>query len=156
MQGLVEIVNGFTLDDAKFVHDKCNWSAAKNWASWWMRPAHLQMLHRDFTLMAEEVWSRCPDNTNAVERKNRDSKDCVPVSIQQAMVNLYKLDKSYVAKYLAAVGGSAISYNQRTTGAKSVAAETRRIQRQQFTSGDKQVPLGPPDKACHFKSGRKR
>ena len=77
------------------------------------------------------------------------------MSIQQAIINLYKLDKSYVAKYLAAASGSVISYNSRSTSAKVSAAESRKKQRQKSTS-DKQALHGPPDKRCHFKAGQKR
>ena len=48
---------------------------------------------------------------------------------------MYKLDKSYVAKYLAAASGSVISYNSRSTSAKVSAAESRKKQRQ------KSIPL---------------
>ena len=104
-----------------------------------------------------------------LREKNRDSKDvCIPVSIQQAIINLYKQDKSYVAKYLAAASGSVISYNSRSTSAKVSAAESRKKQRQKSTSdesrkkqrqkytSDKQALHGRPDKQCHFKAGQKR
>ena len=78
------------------------------------------------------------------------------MSIQQAIINLYKLDKSYVAKYLAAASGSVISYNSRSTSAKVSAAESRKKQRQKSTLSDKQALHGPPDKQCHFKAGQKR
>jgi len=52
--------------------------------------------------MIDHVWEKCPNNTNAVERKNGDAKDGVTVSIRQGLVNLYKLDKSYCAKHIAA------------------------------------------------------
>jgi len=45
----------------------------------------------------------------AVERKNRDAKDGVPVPIRQGLVNLYKLDKSYCAKHIAAEKGCSTS-----------------------------------------------
>ena len=130
---------------------------AETWASWWMRPDHLRMLHKDFSLMADDIWSRCPDDTNAVERKNRDSKDAHPVTIHQAIINLYKLDKSYVAKYLSAVGGNNISYTDRALMASGKAAQLRKKkQRVKELPKDKQAMLGPPDKACHFKAGMKR
>ena len=31
---------------------KCDWSCAKAWASWWLRPRHLQMLAKPFTKMS--------------------------------------------------------------------------------------------------------
>ena len=40
---LAGVVKGFTVEDAKFIDTHCNWSAAQNWASWWLRPSHLQM-----------------------------------------------------------------------------------------------------------------
>ena len=36
-------------------------------------------------LMADDIWSRCPDDTNAVERKNRDSKNDHPPSDHQSV-----------------------------------------------------------------------
>ena len=38
------IVNGFTVEDAKYIDAHCNWSAAQNWASWWLQPFHLQIV----------------------------------------------------------------------------------------------------------------
>ena len=83
---LVEVVTGFTGEDAEFIDENCNWTAAETWASWWMRPDNI------LCIMANE-------DTNAVERKNRDSKDAHPVTIHQA--NLYK---SYVASFLTQTG----------------------------------------------------
>ena len=71
VQDLVGIVDGLTVEDAKFVASECNWMTAKHWAKWWMRQEHLQMLHKDFTHMVDDVWSRCPADTNAVERKKQ-------------------------------------------------------------------------------------
>ena len=34
----------------------------------------------------DHVWEKCPDNTNAVERKNRDAKDNVPVPVRQGLI----------------------------------------------------------------------
>ena len=78
---LVGVVKGFTVEDAKFIDTHCNRSAVQNWALWWLRPSHLQILHVDFSPMIDHVWEKCPDNANAVERKNRDAKDNVPVPI---------------------------------------------------------------------------
>ena len=35
------IINSLTSDEAVFVHKCSNWSKAKNWAEWWLRPEHL-------------------------------------------------------------------------------------------------------------------
>jgi len=82
---VVGIVKGLML---KFVDTQCSW------ASWWLqpshlqmlhvRPSHLQMLHVHTSPMVDHVWEKCPNNTNAVERKNRDAKDGVPVPIYKA------------------------------------------------------------------------
>jgi len=39
------------------------------------------MLHVHTSPIVDHVWEKCPNNTNAVERKNRDAKDGVPVPI---------------------------------------------------------------------------
>ena len=41
-----------------------------------------------------ETWRNCPSTTNAVERKNYESKTGHPQPLKLAMMNLYKLDKS--------------------------------------------------------------
>ena len=105
--------------------------------------------------MADDVWSRCPEDTNAVERKNRDSKDAHPVTIRQTIITLYKLDKSYVAKYLTAVSGNSISYTDRAVMAGGKAALLRKLQRAKELP-DKRAVFGLPDKACHLKAGTKR
>ena len=153
---LVEIVKGFKNEDATFIDTHCNWSAARNWASWWLRPSHLQMLHVDFSPMVDSVWEKCPNNTIAVERKNRDAKDNVPVPIRQGLINIYKLDKSYCAKHIAAENRCSISYSSRSSDSRATAAEVRRKQRRMQGMPDKQAVQGPPDKSCHFKSTPKR
>ena len=34
--------------EVDIVEKSFNWTIAKNWAEWWMRPSHLQMLHKYF------------------------------------------------------------------------------------------------------------
>ena len=80
-------------DDAKFIDENCNWSAAKHWAQWWTRSDHLKMLSKTFSTMAEDVWKRCPSSTNAVERRNKDCKSDSPQCLKLAMIKVYKLDK---------------------------------------------------------------
>ena len=55
------------------------------------------MFHVDFSPMIDHVWEKCPDNTNAVQWKDSDAKDNVPVPIPQGLINNYKLDKLYCA-----------------------------------------------------------
>lgn len=65
---LIGRVKGFTNDDAKFIDNDTDWSAAKCWAEWWMRSENLRMLSEDYSEMDDSVWDRCPSDTNAVER----------------------------------------------------------------------------------------
>ena len=57
---------------------------------------------------------RCPSDTNAVERKNRESKDSTPLPIQQAMINRYKADKFVCAKQVAAEHEVKITYHDKS------------------------------------------
>ena len=54
-QTLIGIIKGLQLNEAQFVDNKCDWSAAKNWAQWWMRSNHLAM-HKDYSTMNDEVY----------------------------------------------------------------------------------------------------
>ena len=65
---MVESVIALTQQEIDFVDKSCNWTIAKNWAEWWMRSSHLQMLHKDFSFMDSRAWDGCPSTTNAVER----------------------------------------------------------------------------------------
>lgn len=136
---LIGRVKGFTDDDAKFIDNDTNWSAAKRWAEWWMRSEHLRMLSKDYSEMDDSVWDRCPSDTNAVERKNKDSKEQQPQQLQNAMINLYKLDKACCSKHLAALDGSSIAYYSQTTQARRKAADRRNTQRQSCSSRDKEA-----------------
>ena len=135
---LLGVVKGFTLEDADFIDGNTNWSPV---GTWWMCPDHLRMLHNDFTFMADDVWSRCPENTNAVERK---------IEILRMPIH-----SSYVAKYLVAASGNSISYTDRAVMAGGKAAQLRKLQRAKELS-DKQAVFGPPDKTYHLKAGTKR
>ena len=145
---LVSKIKNFATEDAKFIDSHSDWSRANGWAKWWMRPGHLQMLHKDFSLMDVEAWERCPGDTNAVERKNRDSKESTPSPLRSALINLYKLDKSVCAKHLAASEGVSVSYQDGTPESRKRVAETRKWQRQkqQQAIRDKGALRGPPDK----------
>ena len=127
---LLGTINSLTLDEAVFVDKSCNWSKAKNWAEWWLRPKHLQMLHKDFSTMDPSMWSRSPSTTNAVECLNTESKSKLPVTLQHALFdvysyNLYRLDKSACAKHLAALKECSISYRDKTESAKRASAAKR-------------------------------
>jgi len=52
--------------------------------------------------MEQEVWSKCPATTNAVEQKNKDYTSDTPQCIKFAMISVYKLDKVVCLKQIAA------------------------------------------------------
>ena len=82
------------------------------------------MLHKDFSSM-DNVWDRCPADTNAVERKNQESKDKIPQQLQSAMINLYKADKYMCTKHMAAMDGTSITYSDRSCEGRKKAAVSR-------------------------------
>ena len=155
---LLEVIPDLNKADAEYVNRQCDWTTAAHWAAWWMRPAHLQMLHKDFSTMTSDVWNKCPNNTNAVERRNQDCKDGSPLPIRQCLISMYKLDKAFCAKFLAAKDGNNLSYYSRTAESKESAAETRKSQRKRavLAEKDNESHFGPPDKAQHFDDTRKR
>ena len=115
---LLGTINSLTLDEAAFVDKCCNWTKAKNWAEWWLRPKHLQMLYKDFFIMHPSVWNRSPSTTNTVERLNAECKSKLPVTLQHALSNMYRLNKSVCAKYLAGLKECSISYCEKTESVK--------------------------------------
>ena len=148
---LLGTISSLTSDEVVFVDKSCNWSKAKNWAEWWLRPKHLQMLHKDFSTMDPSMWSRSPSTTNAVERLNAECKSKLPVTLQHALSDVYRLDKSVCAKHLAALKECSISYRDKTESAKRASAAKR--QQQRLVSSIPTDPMathGPPDRACHF------
>ena len=52
LKALLGTIKGLKQEDAEFVDDKCNWTSASHWANWWTRPAHMKMLHKDFSPMS--------------------------------------------------------------------------------------------------------
>ena len=119
---------------------------AKAWSLWWTRQQHLRMLSPAFTTMPQDIWKNCPSNTNAVERKNADSKEKHPVALNIAMITLYKQDRSVCAKHVAAMNGMKLSYKGKSKEAKAQQAEVRRKSHLQKI----ECMLAPPDKEIHF------
>ena len=153
---LVGIITGLTKDDAKFIDSNTNWANATRWVEWWMRSQHLKLLHKDYSEMDESVWKRCPSDTNAVERKNLDSKESLPQQLQIAMTNLYKYDKAACAKHIAANVGVSVTYCDQSQEARKAEAAKRNMRRQSKSSSDLTAQYGPPDRQCHFENGGKK
>ena len=147
---LVGVVPGLLLQDSTFIDKQCDWSAATRWAEWWMQPRHLQMLHKDFSLMDNDIWDRFPADTNAVERKNQDSKDKIPQQLQSAMINLYKADKYMCTKHMAAMDGTSITYSDRSCEGRKKTAVSRSKHRAKKFESDPNAMHGPPDRQNHF------
>ena len=85
---LLDIIEGLMKDDAMFIDSSTNWSSATKWVEWWMRPQHLKLLYKDYSEMNEAIWEHCPSNTNAVERKNLDSKESLSQQLPVERKNL--------------------------------------------------------------------
>jgi hypothetical protein len=110
------------------------------------------MLHQEFSEMQMDSWLHCPSDTNAVELKNRESKDSTPLPIQQAMINRYKAEKFTCAKQVADEDEVKTTYHERSESARHDSAKKRNAQRRRSSGKlDKEAQLGPPDKAqLHF------
>ena len=58
---------------------------AKHWAGWQSKAPHLKRLCKAFTIMEQDIWSKYPATTNAVEHKNKDYTSDLPQCIKLAM-----------------------------------------------------------------------
>ena len=150
------IVPGLSAVHIATVTENSKWEGALHWVNWWIRPAHLRMLSQAFTDMPEAVWASVPSSTNAVERKNLDSKQNHPVHFKAAMVRAYKLDKSFCLKYIAASENVRLAYTNATLqniGKQAVKKAKQRLNKN--LPADKLAVHGPPDRTSNFQ-GRKR
>ena len=104
------------------------------------------------------MWSKSPSTTNGMERSNAECKSKLPVTLQHALSDVYRLDKSVCAKHLAALKECSISYRDKIESAKRASAAKR--QQQCLVSSIPTDPIathGPPDRACmHFNTTTKR
>ena len=130
---------------------KCDWSGAKNWVEWWTRTSHLQMLNKPFAKMASGIWNKAPRNTNGVERANSLAKDgdSKRKSLYCAMQSLYEKDKVFALQYIAADGGSKVSYRSEISEEQRMKTACKR-KAHQVAVKDSTASLGPPDKKQHF------
>ena len=117
---------------------------------WWTRQCHLQMLCKEFSLPDVNDWSECPKDTNAVERKNRDSKMINTASLRSWLIVLYESDKSCAYQYMAAMRSGDLTYNRTDHEARLKSAKLRREQWKQSYPKDSECQHGPPGKQQHF------
>ena len=61
--------------------------------------------------MEDDIWKQCPSSTNAVERRNSDTLQCL-------MIKVYKIDKVACLKHIAAKEGVTLSYRSRSEEAR--------------------------------------
>ena len=90
-----------------------------------------------------------------VERLNAECKSKMPVALQHALSNVYKLDKSICAKHLAGLKECSISYREKSESARRSSATMRQQQRVASSCNlpaDPAAVHGPPDRVCHFNS----
>ena len=80
--------------------------------------------------------------------KNADAKGKHPVSLNIAMITLYKQGKSICAKHVAAMHGMKLSYKGKSKEARAQQAEVRQKQRLQKSY--------PKDKECDVGTTRQR
>ena len=74
---------------------------------WWTRQHHLRMLSPAFTTMPKETWKNCPTFHKCCgTKKNADAKGKHPVSLNIAMITLYKQGKSISTSNVASYPGS--------------------------------------------------
>lgn len=90
------------------VSSECDWSEAKSWAQWWLRPKHLQMLAKPFSQMNENDWDKAPMNTNGVERINSLSKS--RTARPAVLAAMQCRTRCFVLQFIAAEGGAKTSY----------------------------------------------
>ena len=146
------LVPGLSAHHISVVCQYSNWSLATHWIRWWTRRPHLRMLCIPFSDMAKSTWDRCPTSTNAVERKNQDSKQSQPVEMKTAFVKVYRMDKTAHLQYIAACEQVRLSYRDTTQSHEKQAAQKRKERRNKKYPQDKQALQGPTDKSTNFAS----
>ena len=132
------------------------WQEAKQWVQWWIRPSHLRMLCKPFSLMSSSDWDSGPRNTNGVERANSLAKTSDrKISLYGAMQSLYEKDKMFALQYITATDGLKISYRSDVDQAQRSNSAFKR-KAQQEAHKDIQCLFGPPDKRQHFDSAPRK
>ena len=81
---------------------------------------------KEFSPLDDMDWSQCPKDTNAVERKNRDSKMTNTLSLRSLMIALYKNDKSCAHQYMVSIRSGNIIYRRTAQEARLKSAKVRR------------------------------
>ena len=104
-------------------------------------------------MMEQDVWSKCPATTNAVECKNKDCTSDTLLYIKLAMISVYKVDKVVCLKHIAAeeFEGVSLSYRSRSEEARRTSARRKQKQRPRNQGpSDVSAQFGPPDHVTNF------
>lgn len=83
-----------------------------------------------FTLMNQNQWESCPSTTNPVESINRESiqKDGHVKSLTEVLSHIYRMDRVYAARKVAALHHVTTSYRSKTP----LSRETRNTQKRKW------------------------
>ena len=128
------IVPGIEGHHINIVDGCSDWTSATNWVQWWTCLPHLRMLCPCFSYMDSSTWKMAPPTTNAVERKNLDSKTSCVLDLKSALIRIYKLDKSVCLQYIAASESVRLTCRESTSEARKADTERKRRERAKKTS----------------------
>ena len=89
--------------------------------------------------MTKEQWEACPSTTNPVESINRESvyipKDGMQTSFHEILAHLYRLDKVFACKHLAALQNVTLSYRDLSESPQEARRERKRKWRRRNEHG---------------------
>ena len=89
---------------------------------------NIGMFTAAFTLMDERQWEACTSTTNPVESINRESvpKDGRQKSLSEVLTHLYRIDKIYAAKKVAASHNVCTTYRYQSPSSQEKRRERKR------------------------------
>ena len=93
--------------------------------------------------MRPNKWDKCPATTNAVERKNKDSKGSLRIDLKEALVRVYRIDKAFCLQYIAAEEGVRIRCWDSSHEVQAAAKRKQHCNKQY--PKDTEALHGPPD-----------
>ena len=112
------------------------------------------MLSPHFSTMSEEEFTNLPTSTNAVESRNRLSKNDKAETLSVALLTTYKIDVAMALEHMARTEGLSTSYTENSAERRKKnrnAVSKYRQKRKLETEGDND---GPPDKQRDFQSSK--
>lgn len=91
----------------------------------------LGMFTAAYTLMDRDTWQTCQSTTNPVEAINRESvpKDGRQTSLVEILGHLYRSDKVYASKKVAAINNITTSYRNKSQSSQEARRERKRTWR---------------------------